>query len=350
MPLLAPHHTVVTYDQRGYGRSPRPDGPYSLVEDLGSVLDTAGLDRAALVGTSRGGRHRDRLHAHVSRSGSPRSSRSPRRCPAIASRSTPAPDLERRWDEAEAAGDLAALADIDLEVWAPLGVDPELRAMAVENVEWSNADDPGTWADPPAVGRLSEIRVPTLVITGGRDLRAIAEIGDVLAAGISGARREVIEDADHVVGWRTPDELARLVLEFLRLDLDQQRVALAAAGADRREAEPAALAAELVDHRREDPRARGADRVAERDRAAVHVHGLRVGVEQLHRVQRDRAERLVHLDALDVADRLAGLPERHVARPGRRARQVGELVGDVALRDDRRQHLEAALASRTPRW
>ena len=56
VPLLAPHHTVVTYDQRGYGRSPRPDGPYSLVDDLGSVLDAAGLERAALVGTSRGGR------------------------------------------------------------------------------------------------------------------------------------------------------------------------------------------------------------------------------------------------------------------------------------------------------
>src|SRR5436190_22523092 len=56
VPLLVPHHTVVTYDQRGYGRSPRPDGPYSLVEDLRSVLDAAGLDQAALVGTSRGGR------------------------------------------------------------------------------------------------------------------------------------------------------------------------------------------------------------------------------------------------------------------------------------------------------
>jgi 3-oxoadipate enol-lactonase len=214
VPLLAPHHTVVTYDQRGYGRSPRPDGPYSLVEDLASVLDTAGLDRAALVGTSRGGRiaidftltYPDRVTALV---------------PVASAMSghriafDPAPDLERRWDEAEAAGDLAALADIDLEVWAPLGVDPELRAMAVENVEWSNAHDPGTWADPPAVGRLSEIHVPTLVITGGRDLRAITEIGDVLAAGISGARREVIEEADHVVGWRTPDELARLVREFL---------------------------------------------------------------------------------------------------------------------------------------
>ena len=50
------HHTVVTYDQRGYGRSPRPDGPYSLVDDLAWVLGAAGLDRTALVGTSRGGR------------------------------------------------------------------------------------------------------------------------------------------------------------------------------------------------------------------------------------------------------------------------------------------------------
>ena len=38
-------------------------------------------------------------------------------------------------------------------------------------------------------------------------------------------------------------------------DLDQQRVALAAAGADRREAEAAAVAAQLVHHRPEDPAA-----------------------------------------------------------------------------------------------
>ena len=38
-------------------------------------------------------------------------------------------------------------------------------------------------------------------------------------------------------------------IRFLRSDLDQQRVALAAAGADGREAEAAALAAQLVDER-----------------------------------------------------------------------------------------------------
>src|SRR4051795_6337073 len=54
-------------------------------------------------------------------------------------------------------------------------------------------------------------------------------------------------------------------------DLDHDRVALAAAAADRRDTEPAAPPAQLVEQRADDPRARGADRMAERDRAAVDV-------------------------------------------------------------------------------
>ena len=80
----------------------------------------------------------------------------------------------------------------------------------------------------------------------------------------------------------------------------------------------------------------------ERDRAAVDVGGLRVGAEHRERVERDRAERLVHLDALHVADRLARLLERLRARVRRRAREPRELVRDVALRDDRGQRLEPA--------
>jgi pimeloyl-ACP methyl ester carboxylesterase len=124
-----------------------------------------------------------------------------------------APEQEARWEAAEAAGDAAKLAELDLEIWAPMGVDKELQAMFLENAEASNADDPDV--EEPSVGRLGKIWVPTLVITAGHDVPAIAEVGEILAREIPGAERAVIEEADHMIQWRAPEELAALVLEFL---------------------------------------------------------------------------------------------------------------------------------------
>jgi pimeloyl-ACP methyl ester carboxylesterase len=123
------------------------------------------------------------------------------------------PEQEARWDAAEERGDTAELAAIDLEIWAPMGVDDELRAMFVENVEASNADDPAEEA--PSAGRLHEIAAPTLVITAARDVPAVTELGELLAREIPGSRLAVIEEADHMVQWRAPEELAQLVLDFL---------------------------------------------------------------------------------------------------------------------------------------
>jgi pimeloyl-ACP methyl ester carboxylesterase len=203
---------TIRYDQRGYGRSPMWTGPYSAVDDLVSVLDAAELEKAALVGTSQGGRIA--IQASLAR---------PERVSALVLVGSGlaghpinvdvTPEQEARWDDAEARGDLAELAAIDMEIWAPLGADDELRAMFVENVEASNADDPGR--GDASAGRLGEIGVPTLVVTGGQDIAAINELGELLAREIPGARRAVIEDADHMVQWRAPEELAGLVLEFL---------------------------------------------------------------------------------------------------------------------------------------
>jgi 3-oxoadipate enol-lactonase len=203
---------TIRYDQRGYGRSPMWTGPYSLVDDLVSVLDAAGVERAALVGTSRGGRIA--IQAALGR---------PERVSAVVLVGSGlaghpvnvdvTPEQEARWDDAEARGDLAELAAIDMEIWAPLGVDDELRAMFVENAEASNADDPAR--EEVSAGRLGEIGVPTLVVTGGRDVPAINELGELLAREIPGARSAVIEKADHMVQWRAPEELARLVLEMV---------------------------------------------------------------------------------------------------------------------------------------
>jgi 3-oxoadipate enol-lactonase len=213
LPLVRERLRTIRYDQRGYGRSPMWDGPYSPVDDLISVLDAAGIDRAALVGTSRGGRIA--IDAAIER---------PERVSAlvlavsgVAGRPLNVegtPEQEARWEAAEAKGDVAELAELDMEIWAPMGVDDELRAMFVENAEASNADDPAV--EEPSVERLGAIGVPTLVVTGGRDVPDLEQVGDLLAREIPGAQRAVIEEADHMIQWRAPDELAELVLDFLR--------------------------------------------------------------------------------------------------------------------------------------
>jgi pimeloyl-ACP methyl ester carboxylesterase len=212
VPLLADRHRVLRYDQRGFGRSPMPDGPYSLVDDLISVMDAAGVEQAALAGASRGGNIA--LAAALER---------PERVSALVLVGSGLPGHPltvdwtpaqvARWEQAESDEDWSAMAELDMEAWAPMGADPELRAMFVENAVGSNSEDPAT--DQPFADRVSGITAPTLVITAGRDVPGINEIGDRLAREIPGAESAVIEDADHMVPWRTPEELSHLILDFL---------------------------------------------------------------------------------------------------------------------------------------
>jgi 3-oxoadipate enol-lactonase len=192
-----------------------PDGPYSLVDDLVSVLDRAGAERAAVVGASRGGHIA--LTAAVER---------PERVEALVLVGSPrpgdplevawTPEQIARWEAADVANDWPAMAELDIEAWAPLGVDSELRAMFVENAEGSNTEHATT--DERPVGRLAEIPVPTLVVIGGRDVTAVNEAGTRLASDIPAARLAVIDEADHMVPWRAPEELAHLILDFLGTD------------------------------------------------------------------------------------------------------------------------------------
>jgi pimeloyl-ACP methyl ester carboxylesterase len=85
--------------------------------------------------------------------------------------------------------------------------------MFLENAVASNSEEEIT--DEPVAGRLGGIAAPTLVVTGGRDVAAINEVGEILAREIPDARRAVIDEADHMIQWRAPDELAHLVLRFL---------------------------------------------------------------------------------------------------------------------------------------
>ncbi len=58
MPVLTPHFTVITYDLRGHGASPMPDGEFGLdelVADLEALRADLGIEQAHFAGHSLGG-------------------------------------------------------------------------------------------------------------------------------------------------------------------------------------------------------------------------------------------------------------------------------------------------------
>jgi pimeloyl-ACP methyl ester carboxylesterase len=73
------------------------------------------------------------------------------------------------------------------------------------------------WLEPPAIGRLGEIRAPTLVVVGLEDVPDILAQADLLATTIPGARQIVLPDAAHVLNMERPIQLNRLVIDFLAM-------------------------------------------------------------------------------------------------------------------------------------
>ena len=56
--VLAQHYRCVVFDNRGAGRTDKPDAPYSIKQmgdDTASLMDALGITRAALLGISMGG-------------------------------------------------------------------------------------------------------------------------------------------------------------------------------------------------------------------------------------------------------------------------------------------------------
>jgi pimeloyl-ACP methyl ester carboxylesterase len=63
--------------------------------------------------------------------------------------------------------------------------------------------------------RLDEITVPTLVVVGELDAETPPAYSQALAAGIPGARLEVVVGAGHLSNLERPDEVNRLLADFL---------------------------------------------------------------------------------------------------------------------------------------
>jgi pimeloyl-ACP methyl ester carboxylesterase len=92
---------------------------------------------------------------------------------------------------------------------------PRLRELAVAYAHaWVHPDSERE-ANPPAANRLAEIRAPTLVIIGERDVPDIHRIVDLIVQHVPGVQRVSFEGTGHVLHLEQPDRFTATVIDFL---------------------------------------------------------------------------------------------------------------------------------------
>jgi pimeloyl-ACP methyl ester carboxylesterase len=217
---LSRDHRVVRLDARGHGESAPAEGPYSSWMDVRTVMDAAGVDRAVVVGLSSGAQTAvdlalgapDRVSGLVLAS------------PAV-SGYRPQGSFEWMSPVGEALRGGGPQAATEAWLATPLMVLPEgaaetarLREIAMDNVAiWTLTPHPDQPPEPAAATRLGEIRVPTLIFTGVRDLfdtRFLTGLLDYCVV----ERTVKVVDSGHLVPLEQPRAFLEGVRGFLAGD------------------------------------------------------------------------------------------------------------------------------------
>ena len=180
----------IRYDARFFGRSEGPDGEWSASDDAVAVLDALGIDRAAVVGLSMGGRVA--LEVALTQ---------PQRASALVHVAGAVAPFELEGYDPGETRESEMVADF--AVWAPLGVEDGYRDLWLATPE-----DLPQERRPPL--QLHELTVPTLVVIAKHDPAVFRELAERIPA-----TRRVEVDSDHYLTLREPDVVAQLIREFL---------------------------------------------------------------------------------------------------------------------------------------
>ncbi|MEZ4663538.1 MAG: alpha/beta fold hydrolase [Caldilineaceae bacterium] len=221
------HYRVIRYDMRGYGQSDPVTGPRVRRHDLRMLLQQLAVENAHLLGCSMGGEivldlalEQPELVRSLIIVNGPPSGFEPQGEP-------PAHLFDMLG--AMQQGNLDLASELQLRIWfdgpqrTPPPVNQAMRQRAaamnrifVANNTWAIADmQPLNPLRPPAVGRLSEIQVPTLVVKGELDHAENLRASDLLASGIPHAQVASIANGAHVPNMDEPAVFNEIVLRFL---------------------------------------------------------------------------------------------------------------------------------------
>jgi len=229
---------VIRYDVRGYGGSVRPDMPYSDAEDLHALLDYLKVDKVHLVGLSLGGR----IAIDFALAQPARVCSLTLAGPGLSGYEPPGgaeSDL-RMWEIIKAARDAGPEQATALWLKDPFMAPAMEQARLVPGLQRMARENAHCWLENPvlqrpsrpvAATRLGEVKVPTLLVIGDRDVPQIKSTIETLERGISGAKKVSIQGAGHMVNMESPDAFNEAVLGFLRSQEPRHSVMPPPAGA-----------------------------------------------------------------------------------------------------------------------
>jgi 3-oxoadipate enol-lactonase len=201
VPALTEHFRVVRYDTRGHGRSPVPEGDYTiddLADDAVALLDRLGVDQAHVAGLSIGGMTALRLAA-----------REPQRVATVAVLCSSAhPGNEQAWRDRAAtvrSQGTGAIADAVISRWLTpdfAAANPELvdrlRATFDAHPDEGYAGCCAMLAGLDLRPDLARITAPTLVVSGAEDLALPPDHQQLIAESVPGAQLLSLSPAAHL--------------------------------------------------------------------------------------------------------------------------------------------------------
>ncbi len=215
---------VIRCDLRGYGKTKIPALPFAYHEDVAALFRDLGLTSAWVVGASFGGKVAIDFTLTY-----PDFVKGLLLVAAAVGGSRPTAQTLTAWEEEET---FLEGRDIEGATWSVVRwwvdgphrsaeeVEPAVRnlvyTMQREVFEQPTDLQPETRElEPPALERLGDIHVPTLIVAGEKDLDQFVQISEVLAEKIPNARRVVIPNTAHLPSMEKPEEINRLITDFI---------------------------------------------------------------------------------------------------------------------------------------
>ena len=215
--LEAGGHRVVAPDMPGFGDAALEPPTVDYVAFAVDLLDGP----AAIVGCSFGGR----VALEVAGARPDLVRRLVLVAPGLGS--TPwSEDSQAEFAEEEALleqGDVAGAAAQQARMWLAPDASDAVRelteAMTVRSYDQQlpvDGEVRAVWPEPSAETRLGELDVPALVVVGAADRPEMVSLAERLVNELPDSRLETIAGAGHLPSLERPDELNRLLLEFLQ--------------------------------------------------------------------------------------------------------------------------------------